>query len=84
MNTRLLPIILLSSLIANATTLVKDGKPVATLVLPEKPATIVKDSANDFIYHIERISGAKLPITTTAPKGDAIILTTEIKNPQYD
>ena len=76
MNSRFLPILLLSSLIAGATTLVKDGKPVASLVLPEKPATIVKDAANDFIYHIERISGAKLPIATSIPDGNAIILTT--------
>ena len=84
MISRALPILLLSSLLASATTLVKDGKPVATLVLPEKPATIVKDAANDFIYHIERISGAKLPMSATAPSNNAILLTTEIKTPQYD
>ena len=84
MYKKLLLILLISVAFAGATTLVKDGKPAASLVLPEKPATIVKNAADDFIYHIERISGAKLPIATAAPEGGAIILTTEIKDSQYD
>ena len=38
------------------------------IVLPEKPGTVVKNATNDFIYHIERISGAKLAVATTAAK----------------
>ncbi|MBO4344608.1 MAG: hypothetical protein J5833_02560, partial [Victivallales bacterium] len=84
MKTKLTTLLLAGALLAGATTLVKDGKPVAAIVLPEKPATIVRNATNDFIYHIERISGAKLAVAATAPETDAIILTNDATAPNHD
>ncbi len=45
--------------------LVKDGKPCADIVISDKPARAVKLAAAELQEYIEKISGAKLAITTT-------------------
>lgn len=52
-----------------AVTLVKDGKAMAEIIIPENPLSSIKLAAEDLQSHLEKISGAKLPITTT-PSGD--------------
>ena len=42
--------------------IVQDGRPQATIVLPQKPSENEKLAANELQKHIELISGAKLPI----------------------
>ncbi len=44
--------------------LVKDGKPVAEIVMPENALSSVNLAAEDLQKHLELISGAKLPIVT--------------------
>ena len=44
--------------------LVKDGKAVADIVVPEKPLSSVKLAAEDLQTHLELMSGAKLEIVT--------------------
>jgi len=52
--------------------LVKDGKPLAEIVIAEKPAPIVKVAANDLQEYVEKITGAKLPIVN-APSQDVAV-----------
>ena len=59
-----LSIITLFSLsgLASGVELVKDGKPVAEIVLSESASPSVKAAGSELQRHIEKISGAKLPI----------------------
>ena len=54
----------------SAAPLVKDGKPVGELILPDPPAKAEVFGANDVRDWIERITGAKVPILT-APSAKA-------------
>lgn len=83
-------VLLLSCFPALALTLVKDGRPVAVIVLPAKTeydgyadktgfTDEEKLAAEELQLFIEKISGAKLPIQTTAdqPRGALILLGAE-------
>jgi hypothetical protein len=52
------------------TFIVKEGQPQAEIVISEKPPRMAKLAAEEFQKYVEKISGAKLPITT-APGKDA-------------
>lgn len=50
--------------------LVRDGRAVATIVTPDSPSPVVSYAALELVAHIERATGAKLPIvaeTATSP-----------------
>ncbi len=47
-------------------TLVTDGKPSATIIVAENPTPAAKLAALELQYHIEKITGAILPIRTDA------------------
>jgi hypothetical protein len=49
---------------ANAVDLVRDGKPVAEIIVPENPTPGVKAAADELQRHLEAMSGAKLAIVT--------------------
>lgn len=51
------------------TYLVRDGKPLAEIILAEQPARMAKLAAGELQEYIRRISGATLPITTTPTAG---------------
>jgi hypothetical protein len=51
-----------------ATCLVKDGKPQAEIVIADQPLRMVKLAALELQAYIEKISGARLPITNEASK----------------
>ncbi|MBP90547.1 MAG: hypothetical protein CMJ64_28200 [Planctomycetaceae bacterium] len=46
----------------NALSLVGDGRALATIVIPDEPVPVHQFAAEELQYHIERSSGAKLPI----------------------
>ncbi len=48
----------------NAVTLVRDGKPVASIVIAKDADKVARFAATDLQYHIELITGATLPIVT--------------------
>jgi hypothetical protein len=59
---------------AHGVELVREGKPVATIVVPAKPLEVESYAAQEFQYHIEASTGARLPIlhedtdSATGPK----------------
>ncbi|MFA7160753.1 MAG: hypothetical protein WC299_15765, partial [Kiritimatiellia bacterium] len=53
----------------SATYIVKDGSPQAEIVISENPMRMVKLAANELQTYIEKISGARLPITSEVSKG---------------
>jgi len=55
---------------ATATELVRDGQPVAPIVIPTKPRIWTQKAADDFAYHIEKMSGARLEIIKSDEKLD--------------
>ena len=48
--------------------LVRDGKPLAEIVIAEKPPRTTRLAARELQAYVERISGAKLPIATAPSK----------------
>lgn len=48
----------------NAVDLVKDGKPVAEIIIAESAEPSVKTAANELQNNLEKMSGAKIPIVT--------------------
>lgn len=44
--------------------IVIDGKPAAIVVTSDRPTAVAKYAAAEFVAHIEKATGAKLPITT--------------------
>ncbi len=54
---------LLSSPLLGAIDLVRDGKAVATVVVPDKAFSCVSLAAEELVYHLERSTGAKLQIS---------------------
>ena len=80
-----LGIFALCVVLAHGTTLVKDGKPAAVLVVPKTVSLNVMDAAKDFIHHIKCISGAELTLVNTAPaEGEAVILTSKPKDGNFE
>jgi len=59
--------------------IVIDGKPAATIVIPDEPLQVVQSAAEEFQYHVRLASGAVLPIISESknPKGNLIILGAE-------
>ena len=49
--------------------IVKEGKPRAEIIIPEKPTRMQKLAAEELQKYVEKISGAKLAVTN-APGGD--------------
>ena len=49
---------------AGAVTLVKDNKAVSFIIIPEKAQPSVKIAAEELVYHIQKSTGAKLPVYT--------------------
>ena len=47
---------------AFALDLVKDGKPVASIVIPSQPLPVETYAAEELQYHVEAATGARLPI----------------------
>ncbi len=47
---------------ADAVELVREGKAVATIVVPAQPLAVESYAARELQYHVERATGAKLPI----------------------
>jgi len=50
---------------------VRDGMAVAVIVVPDQSTAVVRYAASELEYHIERSTGAKLPILNEARAGDA-------------
>ncbi len=48
--------------------LVKDGRPLAEIVLADKPPRMTKLAAEQLQHYVQKITGAKLPISTTPGK----------------
>lgn len=44
------------------TVLVKDGKGCSTIVLPAKEDAVIRQAAEDLVYHFKKMSGATIPI----------------------
>ena len=55
--------------------LTRDGKPLATIVVPDDTLPVVKAAAEELQYHVRRASGATLPIVAegTAPAGPGLV-----------
>lgn len=53
--------------------LVRDGKPVAQIVIAKNPARMTRLAAAELQANIEKISGAKLPIVTEPVKGQPAV-----------
>ncbi len=67
------PLLAASVPFANAQSLlVEGGQPRAEIVIGEQPARVVKVAADELQTYVEKISGARLGITTT-PSGGGII-----------
>lgn len=64
-------------------TLVTDGKPAATIVLPDKATRNEKLAAEELQTHIALISGATLPIAKAAD-GAAIVIGSAVAEPDLD
>lgn len=56
------------------TYIVKDGKPVAQIVISEKPSRITTLASKELQACIQKISGAKLPIVTAVSDPDAVAI----------
>jgi hypothetical protein len=44
--------------------LTEGGRPTATIVTPDHPSAVVRYAAQELVYHIEKATGATLPVTT--------------------
>ena len=55
-----------------ALSIVEDGKPNAEIVIAERPPRMAKLAAQELQSHIEKISGARLPIVTQPTRGAAL------------
>jgi len=57
---------LLAAVASAETFIVRDGRPVAEIVISDKPTRMAKLATTELRTYIEKITGATLPITTTA------------------
>jgi len=57
-------------------TLVRDGRPAATVVISASANDKAKVAANDLVAYVEKMSGAKLPLVTDAdkPQGGLVLV----------
>jgi len=67
-NLLLILCLLGASVFANEITLVKDGKPVSEIVIPEKPTRSVQMAAFELQHLVRLITGAKLAVTSRPGK----------------
>jgi len=64
-----------NSTVGSELVLVRNGRPTATIVISESPTDNARTAANELQKYIERISGARLPMTAdSAPVSGCIIL----------
>lgn len=49
---------------AQETVLVKDSQGQCTIVVPAKEETVLREAAEDLAYHLEKMSGASIPIVS--------------------
>lgn len=62
---------------AAAVDVVRDGKPVVSIVTPAQPSTVESYAAKELQYHVQASTGAKLPIVSEdqqVPAGPHIYL----------
>lgn len=59
---------------ASAVTLVRDGRPTATIVTAAEPADIERQAAEQLQAYLQRMSGAKLPIVHTDDLPDGALV----------
>ena len=59
---------------AHDVVLVRDGRPVATVVVGDAPSEAARAAAQELVEVIARISGATLPIAASAPGGGTRVL----------
>ncbi len=52
--------------------LARDGKPAATIITAADPTDVAAFSAYELQYHVQKITGAKLPIKTDADKVEGV------------
>ncbi len=52
----------------NAIEIVRNGKPTAVIVVPDEPLPVVSFAAEEFQYHIDRATGARLLIVKESEK----------------
>ncbi len=66
---------MLCSLPLSAVEIVHNGEATATIVVPDEPLPVVSFAADEFQYHIERATGARLPIVKESekPTGQATV-----------
>lgn len=58
--------------IAEPIILVEAGQAKASIVIPDEPSSLIQKAAEELQHHIERASGAKLPIVSASnPEGQA-------------
>jgi len=59
--------------------LVRDGRPVATIVVPDDPLQVVQSAAEELQLHVRLITGAALPMVAASrePQGNLILLGAE-------
>jgi len=58
----ILSIVVVGGSAASALTLVRDGKPAATIILGEKPNRAAQFAAYELQWHVQQMTGATLPI----------------------
>ncbi|MBT3377650.1 MAG: DUF4838 domain-containing protein [Lentisphaerae bacterium] len=70
-----LPVVL-ASLPCLGLDLVKAGKPVATIVIPDDPLPVVSFAAEELNYHLKRATGTVLPVVAEkkAPDNGALVI----------
>lgn len=51
--------------------IVKDGQPAATIVLANAPTHVARYAAEELVYHIEKATGARLPIVNESASSTA-------------
>jgi hypothetical protein len=56
--------------------LVKDGRPAAVIVAPAKPGPVLRAALQDLQMHLEKVTGARLPLMTAPSNGMASIVVT--------
>lgn len=65
------PLLLVSGVTAEPTILVKEGRPNAIVVVPQKPTKLIQSAAEELVEHVEQMSGARLPVKPESSLTDA-------------
>ena len=69
MKSLILTLLFLSFSMVQAVDLVRGGKAVSAIVIPEKATRSARFAAAELQYHVKKITGAELPIVTKLPAG---------------